>query len=50
MAERVGLSGRIFKNAVKTREPVLFQPVGAQGLSIADSSFLALGKPCSAHF
>jgi len=25
-----GLSGRIFKNAAKTREIVLFQPVGAQ--------------------
>jgi hypothetical protein len=34
-----GLSGRIFKHAAKTREIPLFQRVGAQGLSIADSSF-----------
>jgi hypothetical protein len=34
-----GLSGRVFKNAAKTGETVLFQRVGAQGLSIADSAF-----------
>jgi hypothetical protein len=34
-----GLSDRIFKNTAKTRETLLFQPVGAQALSIAVSSF-----------
>jgi hypothetical protein len=33
------LSGRIFKNARRTRETLLFQPVGARGLSIAVSTF-----------
>jgi hypothetical protein len=34
-----GLSGRIFKNTAKTSEILLFHLVGAQGLSIAVSSF-----------
>jgi hypothetical protein len=34
-----GLSGRIFKKPAKRKEILLFQLVGAQALSIADSSF-----------
>jgi hypothetical protein len=39
MVAMAGLSGRIFKNGAKTQEALLFQPVGAQALSIADRSF-----------
>ena len=50
MVAILGLSGRIFKNAAKTRETVLFQLVGTQGLSIADSSFLRLASPVPPAF
>ena len=42
-----GLSGRIFKKAAKTKEPVLLQSVSATSLLIADSCFQPLESPVS---
>ena len=45
-----GLPGRIFKKAAKTKEPLLFQLVGASALSIAHSFFWRVAGPVAANF